>query len=71
MSKSRRLSYRLHEGEAILVGPVENFENLVEIYEGLARSTEYSATQRQAWRNCASWVREWVKKSTAKIETDV
>lgn len=70
MSKSRRLSYRLHDGEGLLVGPIENFENLVELYEGLARAREYTPEQREAWSNCAEWVRGWIKKSRG-LNSDV
>ncbi len=68
MSKTRRLSYRLHEGEALVVGPIENFENLVQLYEGLSRLEEsYTPAERQVWAEMAEWVTEWLGK-TAQTE---
>lgn len=70
MSKTRRLSYRLHEGEALLVGPIDHFENLTLIYESFANMPDlYDADERVVWQELADWVREWLTK-TAQTEGD-
>jgi len=66
MSKSNRLSYRLHPGEALVVGPIANFENIIELYESLSRMRDYSQEERDAWRECAEWVTEWLGKTAQR-----
>lgn len=63
MSKTRRLTYRLQQDEALLLGPVENFKSMIDLFEALSRMREYSADHRQAWSNCADWVREWLGRT--------
>lgn len=67
MSKTRRLSYRLHEGQALLVGEVESFEHLATMYEAFAEMDDlYDAEERDKWREMSAWVREWIGK-TAQV----
>jgi hypothetical protein len=64
MSKTRRLSYRLHEGEALLVGEIESFEHLITMYEGFAEMDDlYDKDEREKWLEMAAWVREWLDKT--------
>lgn len=66
MSKKRRLNLRIHEDEMALVGPIERFYHLAEVYEGLA---DMYPEAEQGWLEMADWVKEWIAR-TAKVEDD-
>jgi hypothetical protein len=68
MSKTKRLSYRLREGEAIVVGPCVAFERLVKICDAYAQMDEYyDAEERRDWQAAADWLNYWISK-TAQVE---
>lgn len=64
MSKTKRLSYRLREGDAMVVGPAVSFETLAAVCDACSRMTDvYAEDQVEEWTSTALWLRSWVEKT--------
>lgn len=61
MTKKRRVSYRLDDNEAIVVGTLEQWAHLIETYENLA---SWYPEHADKWNGMAEWIRKWVARAT-------
>ena len=61
MSKKTSIRVRVREGEACVVGPVDRWSHLAEIYEAFA---EWYPDEADAWFECAEWIRDWVHRTS-------
>lgn len=60
MSKKRRLSFRVDEDEAVVIGPRERWEHLVVTYEALAT---WYPEEEQTYLELAAWIRGWLDRT--------
>lgn len=62
-SKPKRIITRLHQGQAIVVGDIEDFENIILLFEAMAEMDVYSESEKESWRNAADHYRSSISRS--------
>lgn len=65
--KKQRVILKLDINEAALVGPLERFQHLIELYETMAFN---SVDKEDAiiWQDLADWVKVWMAKTVNEEE---
>ena len=64
MAKKKRVSLRLDDNEIAVVGPLEQWEHLIMIYEAYA--AEAHGAEKEPWLDSVAWVREWIEHAKRK-----
>ncbi len=65
----KRYSYRLHPGEAIVLGDTEDFLAIADLLESMTQfKDDYTPEQMRQWQSSAEWVRDWVKRTGQPYE---
>lgn len=61
-TNKKRVTLRLSEDEVAVVGSVDQWEHLIEIYKVYA---EYSDDyyEKEEWLSAVKWVEEWLRKA--------
>lgn len=69
MSKTRRVNLKLDPDEAVVVGPIHNFETLRDVCLSFGDMKDhYSEMERMHWRATAAWLQGWLDQVEVEEE---
>lgn len=65
----KRVSLRLADNEAAVVGTIAQWNHLMMVYQCFADDSD-NERDKQGWLDAASWIREWVEKANVSADEE-